>query len=216
MLTLSLLGFLLGVRHATDPDHIVAVSTIVSGQRSMLRGALVGAQWGLGHTLTLLVAGGAMIVFRFAVPPRVGLALEFLVAVMLVGLGTSNLLAARGPAIADGTTPVPSRWRPLAIGVVHGLAGSAAVALLVLATIPDTVWAVVYLGVFGAGTIAGMVMMTIAISAPTIVLGARMPTLRGRMQFAAGALSVGVGLLLMHRTGIADGLFSDAPRWTPH
>src|SRR5262245_2666937 len=108
------LGFVLGMRHATDADHVVAVTTIVSDQPSLRRASTVGAMWGLGHGLTVLLVGGAMILFRVAVPPRLGLALEFLVAVMLVVLGVLNLM---------GRVSAPSpRARPFIVGLVHGLA----------------------------------------------------------------------------------------------
>ena len=214
MLTLVLLGFLLGVRHAADPDHVIAVTAIVSRQKSLLRASLVGALWGLGHTVTLLAAGGAIIAFRVVVPARLGLALEFVVAVMLVVLGIWTLRFRSGDD-TRATAPLSMGFRPLVVGVVHGLAGSAAVALLVLATIADTQWALVYLLIFGLGTIAGMVAMTLAVSAPTLYLGARFPVLHGRLRWVAGALSVGVGLLMMHRLGVTDGLFSADPRWTP-
>src|SRR5919202_680871 len=93
-LSVLALGFILGMRHATDADHVVAVTTIVSHQRSIARAAGVGALWGVGHTATILLVGGAIIVFRLAIPPRLGLAMEFGVAVMLVLLGVRSLRAA--------------------------------------------------------------------------------------------------------------------------
>ena len=149
LLTVLVLGFLLGMRHATDPDHVVAVTTIVSQQRSLVRAARTGVLWGIGHTTTILLAGGAIILLKVqiaSIPPRVGLSLEFAVAVMLIVLGLLTL-AGNERRVDDSTA------RPITVGFIHGLAGSAAVVTLPsVALIPDPVWAVGYLGVFGVGT----------------------------------------------------------------
>src|SRR5918999_1973014 len=100
------LGFLLGMRHATDPDHVVAVTTIVSQQRSVARAARIGALWGAGHTATIVLVGGAILLFRLAVPPRLGLAMEFVVAVMLVLLGVRSVGAAGRGRQAAAWSPV--------------------------------------------------------------------------------------------------------------
>ena len=147
-LTAIALGALLGLRHATDTDHVVAVTAIASREKSLGRAAWIGALWGIGHTLTLVVVGGAIVAFRLVIPPRVGLGLEFGVALMLILLGFANLRA------HDGAPHERAGARPFLVGLVHGLAGSAAVALLVLATIRGTVEALAYLFVFGVGTIA--------------------------------------------------------------
>ena len=122
------LGFFLGMRHATDADHVVAVTTIVCRQRGLRGAVAVGALWGLGHTVTILVVGGAIILFDVVIQPRVGLCLEMAVAGMLILLGVLNLRRGGRPVpVAHGHAPKsPSTtWRPLAIGVVHGLAGCA-------------------------------------------------------------------------------------------
>jgi len=120
---LVLLGFVLGMRHATDPDHVVAVSTIVSRERSLRAAAPVGALWGLGHTITILAVGGAIILFGIAIPPHVGLGMEFAVAIMLVALGGWNVVAAAHGHAHDEKPPRGRTLRPLFVGVVHGLAG---------------------------------------------------------------------------------------------
>src|SRR6202453_290888 len=187
-------GLLLGMRHSTDPDHVVAVSTIVSKQRSIRQAGLIGSIWGLGHTLTIFAVGSMIILFGVVIPPRLGLSMEFSVALMLILLGVLNLTGVMQrltrrftPSISEsaGTRPLEEqsirktrleKWldssvgrygiyqciRPLVIGLVHGLAGSAAVALLVLSTIHNPVWATVYLLIFGAGTTIGMMCMTAA------------------------------------------------------
>ena len=209
--TVVLLGLFLGMRHSTDPDHVVAVSTIVSRQGSIRSSVMIGLLWGLGHTLTIFLVGSAIIIFGVVIPPRVGLSMEFCVALMLVLLGVLNLTGVLKwlterltPAIETTASarslvrgkpvrgkPVPGKsgrvdmfldrtvgklglyqtMRPLIVGLVHGLAGSAAVALLVLSTIKSPLWSTAYLLVFGLGTMAGMMIMTTAISAPLVFSG---------------------------------------------
>ncbi len=207
-LTAIALGALLGLRHATDADHVVAVTAIVSRERSLGRAARIGALWGVGHTLTLLVVGGAIVAFRLVIPPRVGLALEFGVALMLIVLGFTNLRA-RDDAPRAAV-------RPFLVGLVHGLAGSAAVALLVLATIRGTLEALAYLFVFGLGTIAGMMAVTMLLAAPALYAGARVSRFQSGIRLAAGALSIAFGLLLARELIVDGGLFSAAPTWQPH
>ncbi len=215
-LAILAIGFFLGMRHATDPDHVIAVSTIVSRERSIAKAAWIGILWGIGHTLTILLVGAGIILFGLAIPARVGLTMEFSVGLMLILLGMLNLTGVtkylsekfspthpqvtgdhahiheHGSQVhlhwhshqpnrehhAESLTPrtwmggSPTRLglfhtlRPLFIGLVHGLAGSAAVALLVLTTIRDPKWAVLYLLIFGVGTIAGMMLITAAIALP--------------------------------------------------
>jgi high-affinity nickel-transport protein len=213
LLSVLLLGFLLGMRHATDPDHVVAVTTIVSQQRSLPRAARTGALWGIGHTATILLAGGVIILLKVqvaAIPPRLGLSLEFAVAVMLIVLGLLAL-AGNERRVADSTA------RPITVGFIHGLAGSAAVVTLPsVALIPDPAWAVAYLAVFGLGTIAGMMLITASIAAPALVATRRFAGMNHRLRIASGVVSIGFGLFLAHRIGFVDGLFSAAPSWTPH
>jgi high-affinity nickel-transport protein len=260
------------MRHATDPDHVIAVSAIVSRYRSARGAALIGAVWGLGHTLTIVAVGGAIIAFRWVVPPRVGLSMELAVAALLIVLGIVNLVAfvrtvrQATPGIAAAPTPTnesghvhshahshgdyvhthphahnpeahphapdatPLGWldrhlgalrpyrlaRPLFIGVVHGLAGSAAVALLVLTTIQSPVLSLLYLAVFGVGTIAGMMLITMAIGVPFVLTGRRFHGVNHGLRFAAGMLSLAFGLFLAYQIGFVDGLFTGQPRWTPH
>jgi high-affinity nickel-transport protein len=212
LLTILALGFLLGMRHATDPDHVVAVTTIVSQQRSLARAARTGVLWGIGHTATILLVGGAIIVLKVqlsGIPPRVGLSLEFAVAIMLVVLGMLTL-AGGERRVADSTA------RPITVGFVHGLAGSAAVATLPqVALIPDPLWAVGYLAVFGVGTIAGMMLITASIAAPSLLAVRRFAGVNRSLRIVSGVVSILFGLFLAHRIGFVDGLFSAAPVWTP-
>jgi high-affinity nickel permease len=241
------LGLILGMRHSTDADHVVAISTIVSKQRSIRNAAVIGSVWGLGHTITIFIVGSLIILFGVEIPPRLGLSMEFSVAIMLVLLGILNLTGVMQkatafftPAIASAKDRVslePNRARsskmekllensvgrigvyqcvrPLAIGLVHGLAGSAAVALLVLSTIHSPIWATVYLLIFGAGTMIGMMCMTAMIAAPLAFAGDRFAKLGNYLGTASGMASLCFGSFLVYQLGFLGGLFSSHPQWTP-
>lgn len=257
-----LLGFFLGMRHATDPDHVVAITTIVSRERTMLHAAVIGALWGLGHTFTILIVGSAIILFKLTIPPRIGLSMELSVGFMLILLGVLNLtgllrratewltIRRLGPRAhahvmfgrrmihshGEGVETVsvnafsiigwtPEWWktmgvfhslRPLVIGVVHGLAGSAAVALLVLTTISRPSWAIIYLLIFGLGTVAGMMLITAAIALPFAYSMKRFTKLHHSLATASGLVSIAFGLFLCYQIGFVDGLFTTHPNWTPH
>jgi high-affinity nickel permease len=257
-----ILSFLFGMRHATDPDHVVAVTTIVTRQRGIAKAAVIGALWGLGHTFTIFVVGTMIILFQFTIPPRLGLSMEFAVAAMLILLGVLNLTGTlrrlqerftRSTQVPGAVTirsdrdfaetqlpessappkvenviakSFPDRLfgglglynvvRPLVIGIVHGLAGSAAVALLVMATIHNSWWAIAYLLLFGIGTIAGMMLITAVIALPFGFTGRRFSAWNRGMAVASGVLSLGFGLFLSYQIGVVDGLFAAHPRWTPH
>jgi high-affinity nickel-transport protein len=206
-LSILLIGFVLGMRHATDADHVVAVTTIVSDQPSLWRASVVGALWGIGHSITILLVGGAIILFRIAIPPRLGLAMEFAVAIMLIVLGMVNL---SGRQIGSAA----SSARPLAVGFVHGLAGSAFVALLVVAAVPSPWLGLVYLALFGLGTVGGMALITVAIAMPSALTARRFVNMQRYLRLASGVASVAFGLLLAHN-GISDGLFSGSVHWSP-
>ena len=202
-------SLMLGMRHATDPDHIVAVTTIVARERSVGKAAAIGAVWGAGHTITLLLVGGAIIAFKVAFNARLGLSLELCVAIMLIVLGVLNLFDVRTRSGA------PSASRPFLVGVVHGLAGSAAAALLIVPLIDDPRWAALYLVTFGLGTIVGMSIVTISIAAPSLLAAAHMPSLQRSLRLASGAVSLVFGLYLAQKIGFTDGLFASEPHWTP-
>jgi nickel/cobalt exporter len=259
--TVILLGLFLGMRHSTDPDHVVAVSTIVSRQGSIRSSATIGLLWGLGHTLTIFLVGSAIIIFGVVIPPRVGLSMEFCVALMLVLLGVLNLTgvmrwiterltpmnkihAIVEPVVSrDSSCPASenaaktnggpsSRMelfldstigrvglyqtiRPLVVGLVHGLAGSAAVALLVLSTIKSPLWSTAYLLVFGFGTMVGMMLMTTAISAPLVYTGKKFFKINRHLAAISGFASVAFGIFLVYHIGFVDGLFTAHAHWIP-
>jgi high-affinity nickel-transport protein len=225
-LTLLALGFALGMRHAADSDHVVAVTTIVSREKRVGRAAGSGALWGVGHTATLVAVGLPIVVFGLVVPAELSLSLEFSVALMLMLLGVLNLAEyfRRLHAAHHETAPhAPAgrAWfaglgrrqalRPLAIGVVHGLAGSAAVALLVLSEVKSAAWAALYLLLFGVGTVAGMACVTAAVAAPLAFVGQRSQRLAPHFAWISGLMSLAFGAFLSYRTGFVDGLFLDRP-----
>ena len=237
LISIIAIGFFLGMRHATDPDHVVAVTTIVSQQRSAKRAALIGIFWGLGHTLTIFLVGSAIILFNVVIPVRLGLAMEFSVSIMLIVLGGWNLASflqampkpsEHGHAhphshdsLEDLSIRIKRRslyqlLRPLTVGIVHGLAGSAAVALLILATIRNARWAIAYLLVFGVGTIAGMMLITMSIASALHFVGDRFQIFGRRLALISGLISVAFGFVLAYQICVVQGLFGTAPRWTPH
>jgi len=191
-----MLGALLGVRHALDPDHVVAIGTITASVPSRRRSVIVGAMWGLGHALTLMFVGGSIVLFRVAVSARVGLAMEYSVALMLIALGLLNLASARHAEPAD-----PSRARPFIVGMMHGMAGSAAIALIVLAAIRETATGMIYLALFGLGTIAGMIGVTALVAFPVTMTVAAVGVSRRWLLVASGLVSVVFGLLLARNVG---------------
>src|ERR1700721_4758209 len=269
VLSFLLLGFFLGMRHATDADHVVAIATIVSRERSMVGSALIGAAWGVGHTMTVMAVGAAIIVFGVVIPPRLGLSMEFAVGIMLVLLGILTLTGmgrtigaapahagAGGHALdlhdhvhthgdyvhrhlhgdgpdahghAEEQTPLARldrsgfarsafyQWvRPFAVGLVHGLAGSAAAALMVLSIIREPAAALGYLLLFGSGTIAEIILITLILSAPFAFTAVNLPKFNWRLRVASGLISFVFGLVLFYGIGFAGGgLFTDAPTWDP-
>jgi ABC-type nickel/cobalt efflux system permease component RcnA len=236
------LGLVFGLKHATEVDHVVAVSTIVSEHRQIGRAALVGGLWGIGHTLSLLVVGVVVLALRVAVPEGVSNWLEFGVALMIIGLGCSALVRAllRRRAQAhvhrhqhDGTAhahihfhegetahehgadshAVPhshaiSRlgFKPLLVGAMHGLAGSATLTLLVLTQINSALLGLLYLAVFGLGSIFGMLLMSFLIGLPFALSARRLTGVNYGLQAAAGGLSIAFGLWYAYQTGFVSGL----------
>ena len=240
-----LLGFVLGLRHALDPDHLVAVSTLVSGRQGVLGSSVVGALWGLGHTASLLIVGVAVIAFHLEIPEQVAQGMEFLVAIMLVVLGVKVLVDfCRGRIThthrhrhgsEDHVHPhihpaeeqhhqssghhhrhplmflrrvfdqAASARRSIVIGMVHGLAGSAALMLLVLTTIPSRMLGLAYIGVFGAGSVGGMILMSLVLGVPFAITANRSDLLHRRIRVASGIVSVAFGVFYALQVGMAGG-----------
>jgi hypothetical protein len=191
-------GVALGLRHATDADHVVALATLLRRQ-SGVRGALmVGAVWGIGHTIVLMAAGVMVVLLGIRIPPAFDRVAQLAVAAMLVGLGVHHLVR-RPDGHAHGGAPRagdPGRtFRPLLVGMVHGLAGSAGIALLTLTTIRERGVAMLYLSLFGVGTVAGMMALTGLLAIP-LCAAARFPWLEPWIVRLASVASLGLGLLL--------------------
>jgi high-affinity nickel-transport protein len=197
-------GFALGVRHATDADHIAAVGTFGAGDGSARRAAVLGAAWGIGHSVSVLLVGGALVLTRLPMPVRLALASEFLVAIMLVGLGVRSLVSRNRPSAVSPT-------RPLLVGVVHGLAGSAVLALLVIGTTSSALAATVYLVCFSVGTVVGMALVTLLLTVPTWISPDRAPAFERRVRVIAGVASIAIGVMLAHEVGVTRGLFGATP-----
>ena len=209
------LGLVLGLRHAADADHVVAVTAIAARTRSVLPAAWLGIVWGLGHTLTLFAVGGGIILFNWIVPPRVGLGMEFCVALALVVVGLLNLGRKPAGSEFDRSAGRPPAGRAFVVGIVHGLAGSAAVALLVLATVREPLLACVYLLVFGVGTLLGMTLITTGFAVPVATAAQRWGGAERLIRVSTGALSLVFGVWLAYHIGWGQGLFTAAPNWTP-
>jgi high-affinity nickel permease len=168
-LSALLLGLGLGIRHATDADHVVVVSTLLQREPGARRAAQIAAWWGAGHSASFLGLGVLILLFGVRLPASAERGAELLVALMLLGFGLWHLWSAR-----RGVAPVPTssapfsatRTRSVLVGVVHGLAGSAGIALLASATLSSRSLALAYLLLFGAGTVLGMVLLTLLLSWP--------------------------------------------------
>jgi High-affinity nickel-transport protein len=224
LLSVLFLGFFLGMRHATDADHVVAVTNFITRQRSMRGAVAIGSLWGFGHSLAIMIVGGAIVTCGLVIPPRVGLSFEFCVAVMLIVIGLMNLEsfmrwmrdhvgreAAANPGVHEWLEQRAERWpgilRPLAVGMIHGLAGSAALAILVVPMIQDARWAMGYLLMFGIGSIAGMAAITAAIAWPCATLAWKSSVFSRRLCAVAGSFSIAFGLFLAYQIGFVKGLF---------
>jgi high-affinity nickel-transport protein len=207
------LGLLVGARHAFEPDHLAAVSTLVTSTRNARGAALLGLVWGVGHTLALLAVGIALVLVDGALPARVGAAFELAVAAMLVLLGARAVILGIRNRHGD---PAPHRhgglehahggagehvhlgaravaWRPLTIGIVHGLAGSGALTALAFAQLPTSSARILYMIVFGTGSVAGMAIAT-GLAGVALQRVARGPTARRWLAIATGLVSCAVGI----------------------
>jgi high-affinity nickel-transport protein len=187
-----LLGLLVGLRHAFEPDHMTALSTLVHEARGAKHGMWLGILWGIGHTVSLLCVGVLLVLLGASLPPRLGIAFELAVAVMLLVLGARTLFVSSN--LRDHPHPQPARrgWRPLAIGLVHGLAGSGALTALVFAQLPDSHTRLIYIVVFGIGSIVGMGVAS-GVAGATLRHVHSAGVRRG-IGIATGLVSIGVGL----------------------
>lgn len=218
-------GLLLGVRHALDADHVVAVSTIVSRSRRLGQALCVGLLWGVGHTLTLLAAGLGLLLFRWTLPAGLALGFELAVGVLLVVLGLETVWGFRrkqvhlhrhdhgsgphlhfhshqgGPSHAHPHA-APSAARPLLVGLVHGLAGSAALTLLALSSVASPWQGLLVISVFGVGSIVGMMAVTFLIGLPVVLAARRLGPAQQAIRLAAGLASLAFGLSIVWASGV--------------
>lgn len=222
-------GFVLGMEHALDADHVVAVSTIVSHSRSLWRSAVIGVFWGVGHTLTLLVVGLVVILLKVNTPESIALSMEFLVGIVLVGLGVEILRGYRRKRVHahahshGGTVHVhfhshalgedhdhdhdaaPS-WKPLFVGMIHGLAGSAALMLLVLTTVQSTTEGLLFILLFGGGSICGILLLSTVIAIPFALTAGRLEPINEAVRLVAGLVSMVLGGSIMIEIGLPQRL----------
>jgi sulfite exporter TauE/SafE len=225
--TAVLFGLVLGMKHALDADHIVAVTTIVSRSRSLLRSALVGLSWGIGHTFTLFTVGFGVLILKLNIPDKMALWMELLVGIILVLLGVSVLrqvAITRGHAHehvhGDKSHAHPHSHtqteehshrhlgKSLLVGMVHGLAGSGALTVLVLGAMPSTGEGLLFLLLFGIGSIVGMMFFSGIIGLPFRFSARISEKLNMRIQQAAGIISICLGIFVVWQMGFAGGLFS--------
>jgi sulfite exporter TauE/SafE len=232
IVSLLAFGFVLGLKHAIDADHLAAVSTMAGERRSLIGSSLIGALWGLGHTISLMVAGIIVIVLHFQISERTTQALEFGVGLMLVGLGINALSKlARGghvhihvhehggrlhahPHVHDGKHEEEQHThhglrfgaRPLLIGVVHGLAGSAALMLVVLTTISSPFVGFLYIVIFGVGSIGGMMIMSTLFALPARLTVTRFTRANFALRCVAGVFSLSFGLFMIYEIGFVNHL----------
>lgn len=245
-LTILFLGFLLGLKHAADADHVVAVTTIVSRARKLRHAAMVGITWGIGHTFMIVAVGVVIIFFHVSIPVRLQLLFEFIVAMALVILGLLNLsgvmkhlliafgrlhshfhshdrvhvhVHAHENALHEQAEPhehvsefvtqhgILQLIRPLMVGIIHGLAGSAAIALLVLGSISDAITGFLYLGIFSVGTIVGMTALTTLLGVPIVAGSKKFVRFDRIVTTIAGCISIIYGLYFGYHIGVTEGLF---------
>ena len=226
------LGFFLGLKHATEADHLAAVSTIVSERKSLLSSAVVGGFWGLGHTISLFIAGVLVLLLDFEISEKTERILEFGVGIMLLFLGLNVLRkiinggklhlhahehgehAHVHPHIHEkGQVDEPNTHhgfsfnpRALIVGMIHGMAGSAALMLLIIPTIGSNWAGLLYIVIFGIGSIGGMILMSLLVGLPFHLTASRLNRFTFVLQSIAGLFSIGIGLYLIYEKGVLEGL----------
>jgi sulfite exporter TauE/SafE len=229
------IGFFLGLKHATESDHLAAVSTIVSERKSLWSSTLIGGLWGLGHTISLFLAGVLVLLLNFQISEKAERALEFCVGLMLTLLGLNVLRKiikggtlhfhahehgghkhvhphihdAAGEA-DDAETHHGFKFSPraLLIGMVHGMAGSAALMLIVIPTIESRIIGLLYIVIFGIGSIGGMMLMSFLVGLPFHLTASRFNRFNYLLQGAAGLVSITLGLMIVYEKGFTEGLFT--------
>jgi sulfite exporter TauE/SafE len=224
LVSILALGFVLGIKHAIEPDHVIAVSTIASQSKKLWRSSLSGVFWGIGHTATLFIVGAILIVMKGDIPEKWAMSLEFLVGIMLVYLGITGILSCKNTVVhklkpdrethkhRDGheyryQSKHNSYIKSIFIGLVHGLAGSGAMVLLTMSAVKSAWEAVIYILIFGAGTIVGMLLFTTIIGIP-FVISANKFSFNKTLTQLTGVISTVFGVHYMYNLGITEGLFN--------
>lgn len=212
------LGFILGLKHALDADHVVAVSTIVSQTKNLKKSSLAGAIWGVGHTATLFLVGLVILVFKLAIPDKLALSFEFIVGVVLVVLGVDVLRKVikgkvhlhehqHGDSVhthLHSHKESPSHnyiHKSFVVGTIHGLAGSAALMLLVLTTVNSIFQGLLYILIFGIGSIVGMLIVSGIIALP-FLLSSKFDKINNIVKILAGTISIVLGFTIMYEIGL--------------
>jgi ABC-type nickel/cobalt efflux system permease component RcnA len=231
-LTVFGIGFILGLRHAFDPDHFVAVSTIASRTGNLVKAAASGLYWGIGHTLTLFIVGMLFISFKATVPETLALSMEMVVGIMLVILGWTTFRNFQKKKIHvhvhqheegephthfhsheetarhDHTHVKKLGQKSLIVGMIHGLAGSGALVLLTMSSLHTVTEAAIYIVVFGVGTIIGMLLFATLIGLPFVLLSKYSVHLEKKLGMLAGIVSIVFGVYFMYEIAFVEGLFS--------
>ena len=231
ILSILSLGFLMGMRHALEADHVAAVASIASHRQGIRAISRHGVFWGLGHTLTLLLVGGTAILLKVAIGDRLATALEFTVGIMLTILGIHVLwcllrdqvhyhahshndgeihLHAHShrsdplpheQSLHDHTHPEGIPWRTLLVGLMHGMAGSAALVVLTAAALDSPLWGVAYILLFGLGSIVGMAALSAVIALPLTYTARSLTRANRALQLTIGIATIAIGLSILKQTG---------------
>ena len=206
-ISLLSLGFLLGMRHALESDHVAAVASLATRSRSMGDTLRQGAVWGAGHTLTLFIFGSLVLLLDTVIPETLAQALEFMVGLMLIGLGIDVLRRQLRERIhfhvhRHGRFPL----RALFVGMMHGMAGSAALILLTLQSVHSPLTGMLYIMLFGVGSIAGMAALSAIIAVPLCYSISSLRWAHTGLQALVGITTLYVGGMMVYDIGIAGGL----------
>ncbi|PLT27890.1 LysE family transporter [Peribacillus deserti] len=214
-LSVLALGFVLGIKHAIEPDHVIAVSTIASQSKKLIRSSLAGVFWGIGHTATLFIVGIILLLMKGEIPEKWSMSLEFLVGIMLVVLGISTIRSLKkkhNPHHAHNKESMNSGYsvsylKSMVIGLVHGLAGSGAMVLLTMSTVDSVLESVIYILIFGCGTVLGMLFFTTILGIP-FVFSSKKFKLNHTLTQITGVISLVFGIYYMYNLGVSEGLFN--------
>lgn len=217
------LGFLLGVEHAFEPDHIVAISSLISKEKNLKKTTILGAIWGVGHTTTLFLAGIIILTLKITIPETIALSLEFLVGLVIIFLGfyvirdiiekkkhihkhTHNGRTHTHTHSHKGTDQHTHYHQSFSVGLIHGLAGSAALMLLILSTFNSLIIGIIYILLFGIGSMVGMAIVGGLISIPFIYSSKKSRSINTVIQYGTGMISIGFGSYLLFKIGYLEGL----------